>query len=493
MLVPAARFGAAAALFLILAGAGPKGCTLLPPDEEPLECSTDADCPTGQICGLTEECAPCDAPPGAACDAVCVQVGQCVTPPETCQSDDECGPGERCVIDYECPPCVDEEPACLAPCQAVGHCEAGPTECYDHDDCGNGEYCDFRGTPTPLPEPGYEEREDGCEPPPLGQCQPLPEQCYSDEECPEDFYCSFDPEASGPDRCIGAGQCVRREPEPVGCTWDGDCPNGYCELGVAPWDCEEGYDCEGRGLGQCVYPKCDDGSPALCDMMPPLCPPGQTAAVRNGCWECVDARTCGEVGGACTSDADCPNGYCSYPDPDEGVIVELGQCVYPDCDDDSQAVCEMIPPVCPPGQTAAVRNGCWECVDARTCGQTSEGCATDADCGPGEQCFLETVCWDCLPEDPNCTPGCGQHGICLPADECYGAFVDQTGTCRAPDDGILPDHCCFTPPPSCPDESSPSVEYLSHDPLTCAAADWTCDAGWEVFDNECGCGCIRTR
>ena len=47
-----------------------------------------------------------------------------------------------------------------------------------------------------------------------------------------------------------------------------------------------------------------------------------------------------------------------------------------------------------------------------------------------------------------------------------------------------------TPPSNCPDPKSPSVHYVSHDPKTCAAADFICGDEQQQFDNECGCGCI---
>ncbi len=40
---------------------------------------------------------------------------------------------------------------------------------------------------------------------------------------------------------------------------------------------------------------CDDGTPVLCDMVPPVCPDGTVVAVRNGCYECVEPLTCRPV------------------------------------------------------------------------------------------------------------------------------------------------------------------------------------------------------
>lgn len=64
----------------------------------------------------------------------------------------------------------------------------------------------------------------------------------------------------------------------------------------------------------------------------------------------------------CTSNADCPNGYCNFGTDAPQV------CVYPSCDDGSELACRMMEPTCEVSETAAIINGCWECVDARSCG-----------------------------------------------------------------------------------------------------------------------------
>jgi len=37
---------------------------------------------------------------------------------------------------------------------------------------------------------------------------------------------------------------------------------------------------------------CDDGNPAMCMMAEPDCGVGIIAALRDGCWVCVDPETC---------------------------------------------------------------------------------------------------------------------------------------------------------------------------------------------------------
>jgi hypothetical protein len=44
--------------------------------------------------------------------------------------------------------------------------------------------------------------------------------------------------------------------------------------------------------------------------------------------------------------------------------------------------------------------------------------------------------------------------------------------------------------PSCPSPSDPDVQYLSTDPLRCAAIYFSCPSGQKGFSDRCGCGCI---
>ena len=112
-------------------------------------------------------------------------------------------------------------------------------------------------------------------------------------------------------------------------------------------------------------------------MPPPVCRGGLIPAAQNGCYVCVDPTSCQPPAAElCSSDADCANGYCDVsgsgeaPDPDPGtrpVPVYRGVCVYPSCDDGSVPTCLAQKPICEPGEVAAVVNGCFSCVDARTC------------------------------------------------------------------------------------------------------------------------------
>lgn len=67
----------------------------------------------------------------------------------------------------------------------------------------------------------------------------------------------------------------------------------------------------------------------------------------------------------CSDDFECPNGYCQ-PDADNG-----GSCVYPVCDDGTEVVCNALPPTCYDSDVLSIVNGCYECLDARTCGPSN--------------------------------------------------------------------------------------------------------------------------
>lgn len=85
--------------------------------------------------------------------------------------------------------------------------------------------------------------------------------------------------------------------------------------------------------------------------------------------------------------------------------------------------------------------------------ETPVTCTTDSDCGPGSVCPDAVCLMYCEVNDPDC---CGKR-TCVPAtppapptDPCWGAWLDQSGLCRAPNDGALPASCCGgpTPPPA---------------------------------------------
>ncbi len=70
-------------------------------------------------------------------------------------------------------------------------------------------------------------------------------------------------------------------------------------------------------------------------------------------------------------------------------------------------------------------------------------CYSDSDCASGESCNASEVCLSDCPAGQICPAVCA--GFCVeapPVDECAGAWSDQFGTCRSPNDGVYPDACC---------------------------------------------------
>mgnify|MGYP000630682131 CR=1 FL=1 len=71
-------------------------------------------------------------------------------------------------------------------------------------------------------------------------------------------------------------------------------------------------------------------------------------------------------------------------------------------------------------------------------------CFSDSDCGEGFGCNADEVCLSPCAPGEICPAVCA--GFCVEEpepNECWGAWVDQFGTCRTPADGVYPDECCF--------------------------------------------------
>ncbi|MFH1808029.1 MAG: hypothetical protein ABIJ09_04750 [Pseudomonadota bacterium] len=229
----------------------------------PPQCRADADCPAGFFCALMD----------CANDGTdCMGGGIClpVEPPR-------CGDGTELLCDMVAPDCRDDQELavinhCWA-CVPAGQCQPFPT--CDTVRCAGGTHCEMVQVQC-FTEPCY----------PIAMCVPDAAACQNDADCRDGFFCNTCPSDPNCPMCDVCGPAVCQPVEPLRCQSDRDCDNGYCDI------CEE---CMGpQTVGVCVVPNCDDGSEPLCDRIPPVCQPGQTLAVRNNCYECVDARSCGE-------------------------------------------------------------------------------------------------------------------------------------------------------------------------------------------------------
>lgn len=319
---------------------------------------------------------------------------------------------------------------------------------------------------------------------------PEPDDCVDREEFCPDLQCDeFRTNDDGCEIC----ECADPVP-PQECLDDADCAPGLiCELRENCPPCVNADPaCEAACVlsGVCVEPgpgTCDDGTPAVCDMLPPSCPAGSILAQQNGCFACVDPNTCRPIEDPCAlvdcgpgsfcdsssgqaqcvpfgcfSDFDCgPSEICSFDEtcgarPD-GIVACTGQCV-------PALSCANV--LCAPGTT------CQETGNGPQCVPDDTQCVDNADCGPGAHC--ETFC-AADPSCPNCDV-CRMVGVCVddgcpalcgPGSECVvnpdgtvGCVPVQTvclsdGECGE-GERCNADELCL-PPPGCSDPSNGGI------------------------------------
>lgn len=115
-------------------------------DVYPGECAADADCATGEYCGI---------------DGWCWAVGD-----GPCETDVDCGDGNACLYQW-CEPaeaCTSDADCWTEFCGDGGYCATPPT-CANDTDCADGDICDW------------------------GYCAPKGSRCLTDAECPDMSYC----------------------------------------------------------------------------------------------------------------------------------------------------------------------------------------------------------------------------------------------------------------------------------------------------------------
>lgn len=309
--------------------------------------------------------------------------------------------------------------------------------------------------------------------------------------------------------------CAEPDPDcgPDTCTSDADCPDGYCEhyatcLAIG---------CPPPPPPQCVAADCDDGSRLhpLCDQRP-VCEDGEVSAVINGCFQCVDARTC-EAPAPPSCDDGTP-ALCTVEPPtcaDDEVVAVINHCYQcvdpntceapaPSCDDGSQLhpLCDIVP-ACENGTTPAVINGCFECVDPNTCapaeGRMCGGIA-GLQCPDGQVCQMDAGMCNVSDAAGTCVfggdvcpavydPVCGCDGNTY-SNSCVatsvGVSIDHDGECLPPDTG---GDCGGIAGLTCD-----RGEYCAYEAdAMCGAADQlgTCtprpEACITLYDPVCGC------
>lgn len=201
--------------------------------------------------------------------------------------------------------------------------------------------------------------------------------CAPGYHCEEQCYPSDDPSGNEMGSCQTV--CV---PDTNAC-FAADCAPGYTCVELCELESDGTYECGAT----CVPDTMDPGSctgAVACDALPPACPAGTTAGIRDGCWT-----------GYCI-----PNNACGPSDP--------GECY-------GNVICATAGPSCPTGTTPGVENGCYTgyCIPTSQCPlvacetlSSENACDARGDCTP---VYTGTDC-TCYPN--GCTCGTLEYDRC---------------------------------------------------------------------------------
>lgn len=345
-----------------------------PPDV----CSTDFDCPAGNVCSADGTCSP-----GCTTDQDCDDVMTYCNPDNSlcepgcrtdasCAVDQSCGDARQCECDpSKCPDgsiCDESVNACIE--KAIESC--------DEVTCGDGFVCN--------PDNNF-------------QCEPAPDECSTVQG---------DPNACPPGtRCNQAtGDC-----EVMTCTngkSQADCDGtanpvfseAFCECVqcVDDTNCAAGSSCNSNG--QCIEgcEACDPNAPGACGNEAPFCFSGCCVECTNTT-ECTGADVClnnGRCGPAPSCDMDptvCP----------VGTTCMSGTCQNntnptPGCDPADLTSC------LPPGMCVESTPDNFTCQGGSSGGMCNPACASGLTCSPLGLCEGCTGFID---------PRCGGLGFCL--------------------------------------------------------------------------------
>lgn len=272
-----------------------------------IACTGNMDCGFGEFCKKTEgECegeGECAARPNACydlwapvcgCDAVTYS-NDCYAAAAGVSVDYRGECVKACTMNEDCDPtayCVKED----GHCEDAGECASRPEICptlYDPV-CG----CDGKTYSNACVAAG-----NGVSVLHKGACVDL---CTANADCTDSHFCQKE-EAD----CNGSGKCA---PKPNGCVavWDPVCGCDGKTYGNACEAHHAGVNIAAEG--ECRPEKCDDGTPLLCDMVPPQCGQHELLAIRNHCWVCVNPTTCLPWGEPeCSESTDCPPGMICDP------------------------------------------------------------------------------------------------------------------------------------------------------------------------------------
>ena len=276
----------------------------------PAGCYSDADCPKGQHCSVSDG----DCQHDPACPMCDVCYGECVPDQPKCIQSG-CS-GEVCASEPKFTPCLWQDWFVSLKFTTCGN--FGP-----NGSCGfepTPEYLDCLAKYKPCKSDADCPGGTACM---NGACEPVqrPPECEQDPDCPDGFeeVCppcvNADPPCMMP--CKLEGTC---EPKPAGCKSDEDC--AWYEYCLIPW----------------VYAGSEDGKPMVC------CPPNADCITANQTGKCVKDSYL-----PCTGNQDCP----------KGQVCDTSECL---------SCCADLPPgeaciaMCC-GQCAPAQKVCWSDAD----------------------------------------------------------------------------------------------------------------------------------
>lgn len=427
------------------------------PQDEDTVCTAEAVLARNPATGQCEWTGTCNTPAWEPCTT---ETFQCTDlPPEACALDSrchlerqtvctDCAPGGEidggapldealpaCGSCYDFAFCVPNDPPQPVGCAALDEatclvtpaCEAlyGWTRHFDRAAPAPGEDpgCtpETCGTdPAPDPSWGYL----GCTDAGVTTCDTIgdPTACDATGGCHWEWYGAEDGPVPG-GLLPPCGECdpddganCACDPVPVPPPW------GYCANDDQPQSCYDLYDvrsctttpgCEWIALGW------DGGTDCGCLADEPGCDCSGRPAPSGGfcqpsgpqsCYDFYDERSCASAG--------CEWSYTDGARPDPGEPQPAPDCLC-DAEDPNCGGCALPP--APPGY-----GYCHPPVMPRSCFEYGDmaSCQTDPECQ-----------WQSLVVD-------GDDGSSDRIDPCWGAWLDQNGTCRSPNDGLAPDTCC---------------------------------------------------
>jgi hypothetical protein len=148
---------------------------------------------------------------------------------------------------------------------------------------------------------------------------------------------------------------------------------------------------------------------------PPQCVVDSDCTLIDDCCRCEGISNKESV-------PECPLPECFAPTcgtiglPNPKAVCRAGQCVVDaDCNQ-GHALCDSIPPTCPPGQTVHVTNGCWGgCIDVTECREV--GSCTQ--CGAGQACVTSNTMMVPAPHCVDVPSSCNGQITC----DCMGESV----------------------------------------------------------------------